>query len=305
MSTTDKRRSLGRGLSALIPPKPAGPQGPSATTAEAQSGARGLMELAIEEVLPSDGQPRQVFEDAALEELAASIREHGILQPIVVRRRGAQQYEIVAGERRWRAAQRAGLKSISAVVTEVAEKDLLTLALVENVQRQDLNAIEEAEAYQRLHDELGYSQAEIAKAVGKERATIANSLRLLKLPDSVRQRVLGGELTMGHARALLSLEVAEEIERACREVLAKNMSVRETERAVAARKAKASDGASAAPASAPAPAPETAASRELKERLTRALGTRVEVKHSSGRGTLVVHFTDFEHLDDVLARMNV
>jgi ParB family transcriptional regulator, chromosome partitioning protein len=306
MSTTDKRRSLGRGLSALIPPKPPGPEAPSALAAEAQAGARGLAELAIEEVLPSDGQPRQVFDEGPLEELAASIREHGILQPIVVRRRGPQQYEIVAGERRWRAAQRAGLRRISAVITEVAEKDLLTLALVENVQRQDLNPIEEAEAYQRLHKELGYSQAEIAKAVGKERATVANSLRLLKLPDGVRQRVLGGELSMGHARALLSLEDEGDMERACREVLAKGLSVRETERAVAARKASGAAGSGAeAPSAKAPPAPETAASRELRERLTRALGTRVEIKHSGGRGTLVVHFNDFEHLDDVLTRMSV
>lgn len=303
MPTADKRRSLGRGLSALIPPKP--PTSPSSEDGPAPSG-KGLMEIAIEEILPSDGQPRQVFDEAPLEELAASIREHGVLQPIVVRQRAPQHYEIVAGERRWRAAQKAGLKSIRAVVIEVAEKDVLTLALVENLQRQDLNPIEEAEAYQRLHEEFGHSQADIAKAVGKDRTTVTNALRLLKLPDGVRRHVLSRELSMGHARALLALEEPREIERAAREVMSKGWSVRDTERAVAARKADAAekaDGASAGTATSEKKT-ETAAERELRDRLTRALGTRVEIKHKGGRGTLVVHFNDFEHLDDVLTRMH-
>ncbi|MFZ9887753.1 MAG: ParB/RepB/Spo0J family partition protein, partial [Myxococcota bacterium] len=243
---------------------------------------------------------RQTFEEEALEELAASIREHGILQPIVVRQRAPQQYEIVAGERRWRAAQRAGHKSIRAVVVEVAERDVLTLALVENLQRQDLNAIEEAEAYQRLHEEFGHSQADIAKAVGKDRSTITNSLRLLKLPESVRRQVLGRELTMGHARALLALETERDIERAAREAVSKGWSVRDTERMVSQRKSSAAE-----PGEAQAAPVESAAERALKERLTRALGTRVEIKHKGGRGSLVVQFSSFEHLDDVLARMNV
>ncbi len=303
MPTADKRRSLGRGLSALIPPKP--PAAPGAAPAPT---GKGLVELAIEEVLPSDGQPRQLFEEAGLDELAASIKEHGVLQPIVVRQRAPQQYEIVAGERRWRASQKAGLKSIRAVVIEVAEKDVLTLALVENLQRQDLNPIEEAEAYQRLHEQFGHSQADIAKAVGKDRTTVTNALRLLKLPDGVRQLVLSRELSMGHARALLSLEDGKHIERAAREAMSKGWSVRETERAVAQRKASlngaAADGGSQAPKAEDQRA-ESAAERELKDRLTRGLGTRVEIKHKSGRGTLVVHFNDLDHLDEVLARMHV
>lgn len=305
MSTADKRRSLGRGLSALIPPKPVGSPGGDAPSPS----GKGLMELPIEEVLPSDGQPRQVFEESALEELAASIREHGVLQPIVVRQRAPRQYEIVAGERRWRAAQRAGLKQIRAVVTDVAEKDVLTLALVENLQRQDLNPIEEAEAYQRLHEEFGHSQADIARAVGKDRTTVTNSLRLLKLPDGVRQLVLSRELSMGHARALLALEEPRQIERAAREAMSKGWSVRETERAVAQKKASRdgvqANGTPSADARGEKSRGESAAERELKDRLTRGLGTRVEIKHKGGRGTLVVHFNDFEHLDDVLARMNV
>lgn len=296
MPAADKRRSLGRGLSALIPPKPATPAG--AVEGSAVSG-KGLLELPIEEILPGDAQPRQVFQEQPLEELAASIREHGVLQPIVVRQRGPQQYEIVAGERRWRAAQKAGLKAIPCVLTDVAERDTLTLALVENLQRQDLNAIEEAEAYQRLHEELGFSQADIARAVGKDRSTVANSLRLLKLPALIRQMVLDGELTMGHARALLSLEDPDLIQRMGREAVRKAWSVRQTEKAVSSKK----DGADAV-APKPDAKKETPAERDLKERLQRALGTKVEVKHNAGRGTLVVHFGSFDELDAVLARMN-
>lgn len=294
----DKRRSLGRGLSALIPPKPATPTVPGESSVQ----GKGLLELPIEEVLPGDAQPRQIFQEQPLEELAASIREHGVLQPIVVRQRGPQQYEIIAGERRWRAAQKAGLKSIPCVLTDVAERDTLTLALVENLQRQDLNAIEEAEAYQRLHEELGFSQADIARAVGKERSTVANSLRLLKLPTSVRQMVLDGELSMGHARALLALEEPQAIERMGREAQRKAWNVRQTERAVAARKEGAGDGKNGAPA--PAAKKESPAERDLRERLQRALGTKVELKHKQGRGTLVVHFHSFDELDAVIARMN-
>lgn len=292
MPAADKRRNLGRGLSALIPPKPT-------TTADGEGSGRGVLELPIEEVLPGDAQPRQVFSEAALEELAASIREHGVLQPILVRKRGPQQYEIVAGERRWRAAQKAGLKTIACLVTDVAERDTLTLALVENLQRQDLNPIEEAEAFQRLHEELGFSQADIARAVGKDRSTVANALRLLKLPERVRQMVLEGELTMGHARALLALEDPHEIERASREAVHKGWNVRQTERAVAARKNGSAGKAEEHKRT------ETPGERDLRERLQRALGTKVEVRHKGGRGALIIHFGSFEELDGVLERMHV
>jgi ParB family chromosome partitioning protein len=290
-----ERRSLGRGLSALIPPKP-----PVAVEElPTLPPTLGLVELPIEEVLPSDGQPRQVFDDSRIDELAGSIRDHGVLQPIVVRQRAAQQYEIIAGERRWRASQRAGLRSIPCVITDIAEQDTLTVALVENLQREDLNPIEEAEAYERLHRELGYSQAEIAKAVGKERATVANSLRLLKLPDAVRQLVLDRELSMGHARALLALEDEREIERTSREALSKGWSVRDTERAVALRKApRQPKGKKVRPRQSPA-------ERELRERLIRALGTKVELVQKNGRGQLVVHFSGFDHLEDILEKMNL
>lgn len=324
-----KKRKLGRGLSGMmgsIAPadlgdaahvreaKPVVGVGVDGVTVEEgieaarhpgiEGEARGVTEIEVGRISASPYQPRRSFDEAELAGLAASIRQSGMIQPVLVRPRG-DGFELVAGERRWRAAQRAGLKSIRAVVTDVAEKDVLTLALVENLQRQDLNPIEEAEAYQRLHEQFGHSQADIARAVGKDRTTVTNALRLLKLPDGVRQLVLSRELSMGHARALLSLEDAKQIERAAREAMSKGWSVRETERAVAQKKAsREASSANGAEAAADRPQ-ETAAERELKDRLTRGLGTRVEIKHKGGRGTLVVHFNDFDHLDDVLSRMNV
>lgn len=282
----NKGRGLGRGLSALIPPKPVEETGPS--------GARpGALQLPIEDILPGDAQPRQRFDDERLKELAASIKSHGVIQPIVVRRRG-NQFEIVAGERRWRAAQQAGLTSIPAVISDAAPEDALTIALVENLQREDLNPIEEAEAFHRLHTQLGYTQQEIAEAVGKDRTTVANSLRLLKLPQPVRQQVLDGELTMGHARALLALDVPEEMEKLGREIVARQWSVRQTEKATQPAEPRRKATGSR----------ETEAERDVRQRLQRALGTRVDLKHKGGRGTLMVHFASFAELESLMSRFN-
>ncbi len=287
----DKRRALGRGLAALIPPKPAA----------AEVTGKGSLQVPVEQILPGDSQPRQHFDDVALSELAESIRAHGVIQPIVVRQRplnntrpeSPQQYEIIAGERRWRAAQKAGLKSIPVVISEAAENDTLTLALVENLQREDLNPIEEAEAYNRLHEALGFTQQEIAEAVGKDRTTIANSLRLLKLPSPVRQQVLSGELTMGHARALLALDDAHEIEKLGREVVARKWSVRQTERAAQPASPRSRQRTAGR---------ETEAERDVRQRVQRALGTKVELKQRSGKGVLTIHFSSFAELDSLLAR---
>ncbi len=284
-SMNDKRRGLGRGLSALIPPKP--------TSAEATPQGRGSLQLPVEQILPGDSQPRQRFDDVALSELAESIRAHGVIQPIVVRQRqlGSQtapvQYEIIAGERRWRAAQKAGLKSIPAVISEAAENDTLTIALVENLQREDLNPIEEAEAFHRLHEVMGFTQ--------QDRTTVANSLRLLKLPSSVRQQVLAGELTMGHARALLALDDVSEIEKLGREVVARKWSVRQTERAAQPAAPRSRGGKAAGR--------ESEAERDVRQRLQRALGTKVELKQKGGKGTVTMHFGSFAELDSLLERL--
>lgn len=296
-TNTNKHRGLGRGLSALIPPKPVSEES-SSTSRAGQA-----LQLPVEQILPGDAQPRQKFDDVALAELAESIRAHGIIQPIVVRQRplqqnqaagSAMQYEIIAGERRWRAAQKAGLKSIPVVISDAAENDTLTLALVENLQREDLNPIEEAEAFHRLHETLGYTQQEIAEAVGKDRTTVANSLRLLKLPAPVRHQVLAGELSMGHARALLALDDADEIEKLGREVVARKWSVRQTE--------KAAQPASPRSRSGKAGGRESEAERDVRQRLQRALGTKVELKQKGGKGSLVVHFSSFAELDSLLER---
>lgn len=297
-TTTNKHRGLGRGLSALIPPKPVSEEPSSASSSRAGQ----ALQLPVEQILPGDSQPRQKFDDVALAELAESIRAHGIIQPIVVRQRplqqnqaagSAMQYEIIAGERRWRAAQKAGLKSIPVVISDAAENDTLTLALVENLQREDLNPIEEAEAFHRLHETLGYTQQEIAEAVGKDRTTVANSLRLLKLPAPVRQQVLAGELSMGHARALLALDDADEIEKLGREVVARKWSVRQTEKAAqpASPRSRSKVGGR-----------ESEAERDVRQRLQRALGTKVELKQKGGKGSLVVHFSSFAELDSLLER---
>jgi ParB family chromosome partitioning protein len=185
------------------------------------------------------------------------------------------------------------LKTVPVVVSDATPNDTLTLALVENLQREDLNPIEEAEAFHRLHEGMGYSHQEIAEAVGKDRTTIANALRLLKLPPAVRQQVLNGELTMGHARALLALDDSAEIEKLGREVVARKWSVRQTERAAQPSAPRARKTASGK---------ETEAERDVRQRLQRALGTRVEMKHKGGKGHLTVHFSSFAELDSLLAR---
>jgi ParB family transcriptional regulator, chromosome partitioning protein len=288
-----KRRALGRGLGALIP----GGE-PSERAPARGEPARGDYFLAgIEDVHPSPEQPRQAFDEAKLEELAQSIRSEGIIQPLVVRERGARDgggFWLIAGERRWRAAQRAGLHQVPVVVREASPAKAFEMALVENVQRADLNPIEEAEAYRRLSEEFGYTQEQLAERVGKDRTTVTNALRLLKLPAGVRKLVSDGDLSMGHARALLGLEGAEAIEIAARKVAARALSVRATEELVRRER----DGKSAKPA-----APGKSASvRDLEEKLTRALGSRVRIEERGGgkAGRIEIDYADLDDLDRLL-----
>src|SRR6476620_622916 len=214
----EKRPALGKGLSALIPEAPEPPR-------------TSPVEIDIDRLTPNTYQPRGQFDDARLEELARSIKSNGVIQPIVVRRVG-DGYHIIAGERRWRAAQKAGLLKVPVVVRDIQEgndRAVLEMALIENIQRENLNPIEEALAYRRLGDEFEMTQEQIATAVGKDRATVANFVRLLKLPDEVRADVAAGSLSMGHARALLSLPIEAEQRRIARDVVGRSLSVRETE----------------------------------------------------------------------------
>jgi ParB family chromosome partitioning protein len=233
------------------------------------------------------------MDDARLEELAQSIKSNGVIQPIVVRRNG-DRFEIIAGERRWRAAQRAGLLRVPVVVKEVAvggERSMLEMALIENIQRENLNPIDEALAYRRLAVEFDLTQEAIAEAVGKDRATVANLLRLLRLPEDVRAEVAAGTLSMGHARALLALPAESEQRRVARDVIARALSVRETESLVK----KAGESPMTTKAAAPPPAPDVH-TRAAEERLRLALGTRVRIVRQGARGRIEIDFASENEL---------
>ncbi|HSK79709.1 MAG TPA: ParB/RepB/Spo0J family partition protein [Thermoanaerobaculia bacterium] len=271
-----KKRGLGRGLDALIEKQPEAPQAPART-------------LPLASLRPNRLQPRTSFNESAIEELAESIRAQGVVQPLIVTPDGEGIYAIVAGERRWRAARRAGLEEVPVVIREVAnDRELLELALVENLQRSDLNAIEEAEAYLALQEKFGLSQEEIAARVGKGRPTVANSLRLLKLPEEVLELLRGGQLTAGQARPLLSIETPEEqIELALRAVR-EGLSSREMERLVAAPEKE-------APKKKPVKPIEVHAAA-AQEKLTRRLQTKVEIRRKGKGGLLQIHFHSEEEL---------
>jgi ParB family transcriptional regulator, chromosome partitioning protein len=293
MNSGGKRQALGRGLAALIP---------NANEASSEAGARaptgsGLRTLDIESIHPSSKQPRKHFDDSRLDELAESIRSQGIIQPLVVRVREGGGFELVAGERRWRAAQRAGLHQVPAVVREVAESQAFEMALVENLQREDLNPIEEAEGYQRLVAEFGYTQESLSARVGKDRSTVANALRLLKLPPEVRGMVIEGRLNMGHARALLGLESDLAIERLARQAAGRGLSVRQVEALV--KRERENDNRPAQP-----PATASPAARDLVHRLEQALASRVKLVESSPKsGRLEIYYTSLDELDAVLAKI--
>jgi len=291
-----RRRSLGRGLSSLIPNT-----APLSTRVEEEISKKSVAELDVESILPGDGQPRKIFESEAIQELASSIKEHGILQPILVRKRYQGQYEIIAGERRWRAAQAAGLHSVPCLIAEMADEKVLTAALVENIQRRDLNPIEEAEAYRRLAEDLGYTQAEVADAVGKKRSSIANSLRLLKLPIQVRELVLDNTLSMGHARALLSLDDEASIEKLSKQVIHRNLSVRKTEDLVKKFKGPKSENESK---TSKTPSSEPRAIKELRLRLERSLGTKVKVDDNGESGKITIHYSTRDSLNDIIEKID-
>ena len=283
--TNGKRKALGRGLAALIPE----PEG------EAQAGAGAATLAPVDRLDPNPFQPRSAIDPERLAELAASIRASGIVQPILVRRRG-ERYQIIAGERRWRAAQALGLASVPVTLRDVPDEQLLELALVENVQREDLTPLEEAQAFQRMQSELGLTQEEIARRVGRDRTTIANTLRLLRLPRELRELVGQGALDAGHARALLALDAVPDQLALGREAARKGLSVREVERRVALLRAPRAGRAGARKD------PNTAAA---EERLRRTLGTRVEIRRRGKGGVVRVLFkneAELQRLFELLQR---
>jgi ParB family transcriptional regulator, chromosome partitioning protein len=274
----EKRPALGRGLSALIP------DAPVAVPAPAKEATPSEVDLDL--LTPNPFQPRVHFDEARLEELAQSIRANGVIQPIVVRRAGGR-YEIIAGERRWRAAQRAGLLKVPALVKDVPDEKLLEVALIENIQREDLNPIEEAHAYRRLSDEFHLTQEQIADAVGKDRSSIANYVRLLRLPQEVRSNVASGGLSMGHARALLALSDEATQLKVAREIVAGNLSVRDTEALI--RKLQ------NPPAARPEPQKDVH-TRAAEDKLRLALGTRVRIVRRGKGGKVEVDFGSEDEL---------
>jgi len=290
MSPQDtKRRALGRGLDALLPAAPAA-QG---------LGDRSAFLCPLERIVPQKGQPRQHFDSHKLDELAQSIREHGLVEPLVVRPAAGQvdKFELIAGERRWRALQRAGMREALVVVKDVSHNEAFELALIENVQREELNPIELAEAFDRLVREHGYSQETLAERVGKDRTTITNALRLLKLPPRVRDRVVSGELSEGHARALLGGGDASAIEELADRVVRGNLSVRATEALIRQRAGRKSEVTPMAPDD------KTPAVRDLEVRLSRALGTKVAVHDRGNKGEIVIPYADLDALDRILDKL--
>ena len=275
----EKRPALGKGLSALIPDVPEVRPGIAPT------------EVDVDALLPNELQPRHRFEDARLEELAQSIKSNGVIQPIVVRK-VVEGYRIIAGERRWRAAQRAGLTRVPVVVKDVGagrDAQLLEMALIENIPREDLNPIDQAAAYEKLSTDFNMTQEQIAAAVGKDRSSVANHMRLLKLPQEVRTEVAEGRLSMGHARALLGVTDESSQRQVAREVIARNLSVRETEAMV-------KRAGQALPASRPPQPVSDVHTRAAEEKLRMALGTRVRINRKGKGGKIEIDFGSEDEL---------
>jgi ParB family chromosome partitioning protein len=282
----EKRPALGKGLSALIPDAP-----------ESVAAPRASLEVDVDQLEPNRYQPRGHMDDGRLEDLARSIKANGVIQPIVVRKLAGtassrERYQIIAGERRWRAAQRAELTRVPIVIKDVSDGDRkrqLEMALIENIQREDLNPLEAANAYQKLVEEFHLTQDEIAAQVGKDRATVANYLRLLKLPDEVRSSVASGALSMGHARAIVALPTEADQRRLARDVVARGLSVRETEALV---KKEIDDKKPGAAPGSPLKSTKDVHTRAAEEQMKIALGTPVEIKRKGKGGTIAIAFTN-------------
>jgi len=272
------KTALGRGLDALIPEK-----------------GIEIVNLQITKIVPNSKQPRKRFSDEALEDLARSIREKGVIQPIIVSKRGDGTYSLIAGERRWRAASLAGLKKIPAVVKKTDEKDALEIALIENIQREDLNPLEMAAAFDYLLNTYNLRQEELSEKIGKDRATIANYLRLLKLPEEIQRLVSEERLSMGHARALLSVEERKRQIDLARLVVKKGLSVREVEELARDGGAKKGTGKRKK-----ARAPEDPHVRDVEDRLARSLGTKVRVTHRGGKGKIEIEYYSLDELERLL-----
>ena len=283
-----RRPGLGKGLDALIPGSEA--KGETGTTSD-----QGIKQIPINQIQPNPQQPRVQMDEEALEELAASIREHGILQPLIVRKAGDENFILIAGERRWRAAELAGLTFVPAIERDVTEQGHLELALIENVQRADLTPLEMAEAYKTLSEDFSLTHEQIAERVGKSRTSVTNTLRLLNLPDQVRNALAEGLISEGHARTLLGLPNSNAQRAALSTILNLGLNVRQTEDLV-----KKLSGEKPPPKPKPTSSPEVQA---LESRLRNYFGTKVNLKESKNGGSLVIHYYSDEELNDILDKI--
>lgn len=279
-----KRKALGKGLGALLP---------SSESTGSVGGKKTYILCPIENIHPNEYQPRKVFDQEKLEELINSVKEKGIIQPLIVRKSSGMDYELIAGERRWRAAQKAGLKEVPVVIKDVSDKESLEIAIIENIQRADLNPIEEAEGYKRLIDEFSYTQEELAKQVGKDRATVSNHLRVLKLPDEIKKDLSAGAITLGHAKALLSLSSERELLTLGKEILKKGLSVRETEALAKKREQEPTTGKKEE-------APKDPNVDNLEHRLASFFGTKTRIIKKGKRGKIEVDFYSLNELDRII-----
>ncbi len=277
-----KRPALGKGIGALL-------------SSAAQEGGKKYFSCPIEELKPHSQQPRKTFNDAKMAELVASIKEKGVIQPLVVRRQG-DHYQIIAGERRWRAAQKAGLDRLPVVIQDVSEDWALEIALIENIQREDLNPLEEAGAYRYLMDSFDLLQEEVAKRVGKDRSTVTNALRLLRLPDPVKDDLAESRLSMGHARALLALEQEEDIIEASKEVIRKKLSVRETEKLI--KKIKSLFGGKAPNQAKEKPRDPNIVA--VEDNLRQSLGTQVKLIDKGESGRIEITYNSRDELNRLI-----
>lgn len=296
------KKALGKGLGALIK-RPTG-TGPSAGRdgAGAESGREVIRLVARDRVVVSPLQPRKTFRDDQLEELVDSIRQHGVIQPLIVRGRG-ERLELIAGERRWRACEMAGIDEVPVIVRDASDRDVLEMALIENLQREDLNPVEEAEAYVRLSKEFDLTQEEIARRVGKNRATVANAMRLLDLEPEVRLLLAQGRLSTGHAKVLLGEKEPERQRLLAEQVVKKSLTVRQTEDLLSAARGTGKSKGAGRPGGARALAPDLAASiQEVTRRLEARLSTPVRVNHRpEGKGTIEIQYFNLDELDRILS----
>jgi ParB family chromosome partitioning protein len=304
-----KKQALGKGLGAILPPSTDATSGESASEAtiyqfEERTRGRRVAEVELDQIRPNPFQPRESFDEEKLAELAASIAEHGLIQPITVRVVGPRRYEIISGERRYRATRLAGLDTIAAYVREADDEDMLEWSLVENIQRQDLDPIEEAQGYQRLMEECELTQAQVAVRVGKDRSTIANALRLLRLPPSVQKALREGDLSAGHGRVIVSAADADRQIALAKEIMAKAMSVRAAEEYVRKRQEAGSRGAKPKPVETGLTEAEQVQIRHMTDRLRERFGTHIAIKHESGKGGRIelqyYSEEDLERLIDLL-----